>query len=149
MTTVHLAGDQSSFSLVFQLIKGFDLQSLENFYICSLYLPVASWVGHRGEAHLGAHFFAEVEEGFACELSAVVGDDSVWYSEPVDDPLDELDGGLGRLAWNWHHFHPFCELVDCHEQVLVTSHRLWYLADDVQPPERERPGDWYWLQRLS
>ena len=53
------------------------------------------------------------------------------------------------MAWNWHHFHPFCELVDCHEQVLMSSHRLWYLADDVQPPDRKRPGDWHWLQRLS
>ena len=53
------------FSLVFQLLKGFGLQSLEDFCICSLHLPVASWVGHRGKTYLEAHFFAEVEEGFA------------------------------------------------------------------------------------
>ena len=69
------------FSFVLQLVKGFGLQSLENFCICSLHLPVASWVGHRGKTHLDAHFFAEVEEGFAGELSAIVGDDSVWNSE--------------------------------------------------------------------
>ena len=106
-----------------------------------LFRSVASWVGHRGKTHLDAHFFAEFEEGFACKLSAIVGDDSVWYSKPVDDSFDELDGALGRLVRNSHHFHPLCELVDCHEQVLVTSHRLWYLADDVQPPDCERPGD--------
>ena len=86
------------FSFVFQVVKGFGLQSLENFCICSLHLSVASWVGHRGKTHLDAHFFAEVEESFACKLSAIVGDDSVWYSKPVDDSFDELDGGLGRLA---------------------------------------------------
>ena len=101
-----MAGDQTIFPFVLQL---------ENFCIGSLYLPVASWIGYRGETHLDTHFFTEVEEDSTGELNAVVGDDLVWNSEAVDDPLDELDGGLGRLAWYWHHLYPFCELVDGHE----------------------------------
>ena len=97
-TTVCLAGDQSIFPFVLQLVKGLGLQSLENFYVFLLYLLVASWVGYRGETHLDTHF-AEVEEGSTGELSAIVGDDSIWNSEAVDNPLDELDGVLGRLAW--------------------------------------------------
>ena len=88
-----MAGDQSIFPFILQLVKGFGLQPLEYFCIGSLYLSVASWIGYRGETHLDTHFFAEVEEGSTGELSAVVGDDSVWNSEVVDDPFDELDGG--------------------------------------------------------
>ena len=83
-------------------------------------MSVTSWVGHRGETHLDAHFFTEVEENSTGKLSDVILDDSVWDSKAVDDSFDELDGGLSRLAWYWHHLYPFCELVDCHEQVLVS-----------------------------
>ena len=34
------------------------LEALEYFSVCSLSLPVASWVGHRGEAEPGAETFA-------------------------------------------------------------------------------------------
>ena len=67
----------------------------------------------------------------------------------INDSLDELDGGLSRLAWYWNHFYPFWELVNGHEQVLMSSNRLWHLADNVQPLDHEQPGDWNWLQRLS
>ena len=40
-------------------------------------------------------------------------------------------------------------LIDGHEQVFMSSDKLWHLADDVQTPDRKRPGDWYWLQHLS
>ena len=141
-----MAGVQSTFSLVFQLVKGFGLQSFEDFCIRSLHLPVASWVGHQGETHIDTHLFTEVEEDSTGELSAVVGDNSVWNSEAVDDPFDELDGGLSRLSWNWHHLYPLCELVDCHEQVLVFSHRLWNFFDDAHLAVKSAIA---WLLMLS
>ena len=137
------------FSLVFQLVKGLGLQTLQDFRICSFHLSVASWVGPRGETHPDAHFFAEFEESSTCELSAIVRYDSVWYSKAIDDPFDELDGGLGHLAWYWHHLHPLCELVNCYEEVFMSSDRFWHLAHDIQPPDREWPGDWYGLQSLQ
>ena len=108
-------------------------------------MPVESWIGHRGKTHLDAQFFTEVEEGSTCELSVVVRDDSVGYSEEVHNPFNELDGGLGHLMWYWHHFHPLCELVNSHEEVFMSPDRLRYLAHNVQPPDRERPRDWNWL----
>ena len=118
---------------------------LEYFCVCSLHLAIAPRVGLRGEAQLDAHFFAETEKGLTRELGAVVGDDPVGHSKSEHDPLDELDGGLSRLLWYWHHFYPLAELVDGDEEVLMSSDRPWYLSHNVQPPDRERPGDWNWL----
>ena len=133
---------------VLQFVESLGLQTLEDLRISSLNLTIAPWIGHRGKTHLDAHVFAEVEEGPTGELGAIIHDDPIGHSETEHDPLDELDGGLGRLSWYWHHLHPLGELVDCHEKILMSPDGLRDLAYYVQPPDRERPRDRNRLQGL-
>jgi len=63
---------------------------------------------------------AEVQELFASELGAVVGDDHVRDSESVDDVGEEKDGLLGADVGDGSSLDPFGEFVDVHEQVGVT-----------------------------
>ena len=67
------------------------LETSEHLSICSLGLPIAAWVSHRGVADLGAEAPAVFFEGAADELLAVVGDDAVGHAKAADQTPDELD----------------------------------------------------------
>ena len=64
---------------------------------------------------------AEVQELFARELSAVVGDDDVGDPESVDDVGEEKDGLFGVDVGDGSSLHPLRELVDSNQQVGVPS----------------------------
>jgi len=61
----------------------------------------------------------EVQELFAGELSAVVGDDDVGNSKPVDDVGEEKDGLLGADVRDALSLDPFGEFVDGYQQMGV------------------------------
>jgi len=65
-----------------------------------------------------------VQELFAGELSAVVGDDEVGNPEPVDDVGEEKDGLLGADVGDGSSLDPFGEFVNGHQQMGVPSFRL-------------------------
>jgi len=67
---------------------------------------------------------AEVQELFAGELSAVVGDDDVGNPKPVDDVGEEKDGLLEADVGDGSSLDPFGEFVDGNQQVGVPSFRL-------------------------
>jgi hypothetical protein len=67
---------------------------------------------------------AEVQELFAGELSAVVGDDDVGDSKPMDDVGEEKDNLLGADIGDGSSLDPFGELVNGHQQMGVPSFRL-------------------------
>lgn len=58
-------------------IKGSCLESLENLHVFSLYLPIAMRMSNQSKADLDPDFFVVLDEGFASELCAVVGDDAL------------------------------------------------------------------------
>jgi len=62
---------------------------------------------------------AEVQELFAGELGAVVGDDYIGDPKPVDDVGEEKDGLLGADVGDGSSLDPFGELVDSYQQVGV------------------------------
>ena len=64
---------------------------------------------------------AEVQELFAGELRAVVGDNDVGYSEPVDNVGEEKDGLLGADVCDGSSHDPFGEFVDGYQQMGVSS----------------------------
>jgi len=66
----------------------------------------------------------EVQELFAGELGAVVGDDYVWDSKPMYDVGEEKDGLLGANVGDGSSLDPFGEFVDGHQQVCVPPFRL-------------------------
>jgi len=63
----------------------------------------------------------EVQELFARELGAVVGDDNVGYPKPVDDVGEEKDSLLEADFRDGSSFDPFREFVDGHQQMGVSS----------------------------
>jgi len=63
----------------------------------------------------------EVQEFFARELGAIVGDDDVGYPKPVDDVGEEKDGLLGVDVRDGSSHCPFGEFVDGHQQMGVSS----------------------------
>jgi len=58
---------------------------------------------------------AKVQELFASELSAVVGDDDVGNPEPVDNVGEEKDGLLGADVCDGSSLGPFGEFIDGHQ----------------------------------
>ena len=67
---------------------------------------------------------AEVQELFAGELSAVVGDDDIGDPKPMDNVGEEKDGLLGADVGDGSSLDPFGELVNGHQQVGVPPFRL-------------------------
>jgi len=65
-----------------------------------------------------------VQEIFAGELSAVVGDDNVGDPKPVDDVGEEKDGLLGVDVHDGSSLEPFGEFVDGHQQMGVSTYCL-------------------------
>jgi hypothetical protein len=78
---------------------------------------------HRGVLDLDAELFDKLLKFARGEVGAVVDDDVVWYTIPVDDGLKELDCRGRLLIGDRDNFDPFGELVDSDQQVSVASSR--------------------------
>ena len=72
-------------------------------------LAVSSRVGYCRPLHTDVMPFVEVQELFASELSAVVGDDDVGNPKLVDDVGEEKDGLLGADVRDGSSLDPFGE----------------------------------------
>ena len=79
-------------SALVQPVKSLCPQASQHFSICPLRLAVAPWVCHGGERDLAAEVLDVLHEGVACELRAVVGDESVWHTKTAYQSLEELNG---------------------------------------------------------
>jgi len=64
---------------------------------------------------------AEVQELFAGELCAIVGDDDIGYPEPMDYVGEEEDSLLGVDVCDGLSLDPFGQLVDGHQQMGVPT----------------------------
>jgi hypothetical protein len=62
---------------------------LQNHTVGTLYLPIHHGVSYGGPVHPDVVVLAEVQELFASELCAVVGDDGVRDPETMDDVGEE------------------------------------------------------------
>ena len=72
-------------------VKSLCPRASQYFSICPLRLAVTPWVRHGSETDLAAEVLDVLHEGVACELRAVVGDDSVWHTKTADQSLEKLD----------------------------------------------------------
>ena len=79
-------------STLVYLVKGLRSQASQHFSICPLCLAVAPWMCHRSKTYLAAEVSDVLHEGVACELRAIVSDDSVWHTKISDQSFEELDG---------------------------------------------------------
>ena len=67
-----------------QLVKSSGLEAPQHFCIRPLSLAVTSGMSNRSKTNLAAEVLNVLHEGVACELRAVVGDDSVWHTKMAD-----------------------------------------------------------------
>ena len=56
-----------------------------------------------------------------CEVALVVGENAVWYAELTGDALEEFYGRGGRLVRDGYGFYPLSELVDCYQEMRVST----------------------------
>ena len=92
---------------------------------------------------------AEVQELFAGELSAVVGDDDIGNPKPVDDVGEEKDGLLRADVSDGLSLNPFGEFVNGYQQMGVSSCRFLERPHEVKTPHREWSRDRDDLEGMS
>ena len=112
-------------------------------------LPVRSGVRYGSPVDVDVIFIVEPEELLASELCAVVRNDGVRYSKALDDVKEEQYGLFGLDRGDRPSFYPFCELVYGDKQVGVALGRLFERPNQIEPPDREWPGDGDHLERLG
>jgi len=83
----------------------------------------------------------EVQELFAYELHAIIGDDDVGHSKPMDYVSEEKDGLLGADVGDGSSLDSLGELVDGHQQVHVPPCCSLEWPYEVEALDREWPGD--------
>jgi len=84
---------------------------------------------------------AEVQELFAGELCAVIGDDDVGYPESVDYVGEEEDRLFGADVCDGSSLDPFAKLVDGYQQMGVPSRSPLERTHEVEAPHHERSSD--------
>ena len=75
----------------------------------------------------------------ARELRAIVSDDTVGDPKAAHEALDEFDDRPSRDGAHRLHLRPFGEFVDGEVEVAVASSCSGKRAQDIQPPNYERP----------
>jgi hypothetical protein len=62
-----------------------------SFRPCAFNLPVRSGVRHSCPIHADVVIITKAKEFLASELGTIIGDETVWYSEEMDDVCEEED----------------------------------------------------------
>ena len=102
-------------------------------------LAVAPGVCYRSIANLHSKVSTICLEEITSELRAVIGDDAVGDPKTDHEALDELDC---RASWDGadgFNLRPLSELVDGDVEVSIAPRRPRARAQNIQPPDRERP----------
>jgi hypothetical protein len=120
-------------------LGGAHLETLEDFYIGSLYLAIALWMSNRRVVDLDDKVLAVPLECTTGKLGPVVSDDFVRDPKPTDDGLYKLDCGLLVDFDHWGRFWPLGELIDGDVEILVPSDDLGKWSQHVLPPHSKWP----------
>ena len=78
-------------------------------------------MSYRGEVELDAEVFAEIVEFARSEVVSVVSKDAVRHAESTGDAFEEFHGRGGRLVRDRYDFYPLGELVDCYQEMRVST----------------------------
>ena len=104
---------------------------------------------HSRPIHTYVEVIVEPQEPLAHELGAVIRDDRIWDSEPLDYVGEELHGLLGLDLDDRSRLDPFGELVHRYQQVGVAPGHSLQWSDKVQSPHSEGPCNGNGLQSMS
>ena len=80
-------------------------------------------MSYRSKVELDAEFFAEVVEFSGGEVAPVVSKDTVRNAESTGDAFEEFHGRGGRLVRDRYGPYPLGELVDCYQEMRVSTRR--------------------------
>jgi hypothetical protein len=125
--------------MLLQAVIGVYLETIEDFSVGSLDLPITPWMSNRRIADLNAKILTVSFERAAGELGPIVGDDPVQDPQPADDGLDDLDYGLLVDLDHKSCFWPLGKLVDGDIQISESSDGPRERTQDIQPPYDKRP----------
>ena len=131
------------------LLEGPGLEAPQDLRVSMLGLTVTPGVGHRSVADLRSKVSTVGFEEVTSKLRAVICDDAVGDPEAAHEALDELDSRAGWDGADGFHFRPLGELVDGDVEVAVAPRRSRERAQDIHPPDRERPCEWDGLEALG
>ncbi|KAM1636137.1 hypothetical protein ACFX14_014114 [Malus domestica] len=102
-------------------------------------MPIALGIPRHGHVLLDAIFLEELRQIFAYELRVVVCDDGLRDAKSTNDvpPYEAL---YIRLSYGCHRlcFHPFDEVVSCHDHHAFTPNNGRHLPYQVDCPQHER-----------
>jgi hypothetical protein len=121
------------------VVIGACLETLEDFSIGSLDLPITLWMSNGCIADLDANILTVSLKRAVGELGPVVGDDPIEDPKPADDGFDKLDYGLFVDLDHMGHFRPFGELVDGNVQIPESSDGPGERTQDVRLPHDKLP----------
>jgi hypothetical protein len=107
--------------MLLQAVIGTCFESLEDLCICAFCLAIASRVGHRCKAELGANALAIFLEDSTCKLGSDVRNDTVWDPKSTDNGFEEGDSGTLGDVDHRGGLWPLGELVDGDEEVPVPA----------------------------
>ena len=80
-------------------------------------------MSYRSEVELDPEVFAEVVEFSGGEVAPVVSKDAVRHAESTGDAFEEFHGRGGRLVRDRYGLYPLGELVDCYQEMRVSTRR--------------------------
>ena len=131
-----------------ELIVDIGFDPLKDQPVSALDLAVGFEVIDLSPIHSDSLGIVEVQELTTYELGAIVSNNAIRNSEPVDDVLDEFGHPLRLEVGDGPDFDPLGELVDGDQEVIEAPGRLLELPDHVEAPNYEWPGDGDSLERL-
>ena len=78
-------------------------------------------MSYRNEVKFDAEVVAEVMEFSGREVAPVVSEDAMRYAESTGDALEEFHSRGGRLVRDRYGFYLLGELVDCNQEMRVST----------------------------
>jgi hypothetical protein len=104
---------------------------------------------HQNVFYYNAPFITEIPKRVPGKLSPQVCNDTVGYTEAVDDLVEELDCFFGRCLNQGHVLYPFGKFINQHEYELEVTWCWFEGSDHIQSPARKWPRGWYGLDLMG
>jgi hypothetical protein len=99
--------------------------------------------------HADVVVITKFQEFSASKFEAIIGDDGVRHSKPVDDVHEKGHNLFDTEICDRACLNPLGKFIHDNQQVGVATGCLSQGPNDVQPPHGERPCDGYGLQGMS
>jgi hypothetical protein len=104
---------------------------------------------HRNVFYYNAPFITEIPKCVPNKLSPQVYNDTVGYTEAMDDLVEELDCFFGRCLNQGHVLYPFEKFINQDEYKLEVTWCWFKGSDHIQSPACKGLRGWYGLDLMG